>query len=281
MTDTAELQKTIEAAFEDRANIGVSTGDPVRGAVNRALDLLDRGEARVAEKGKDGWIVHQWLKKAVLLSFRLNPMAAIPGGPGGASWWDKVASKFEGWGALEFEAAGFRAVPNAVVRRSAYIAPGAVLMPSFVNLGAYVGEGTMIDTWATVGSCAQIGKNCHISGGAGIGGVLEPLQANPTIIEDNCFIGARAEVAEGVIVGEGSVLSMGVYVGASTKIVDRATGEIHMGRVPPYSVVVSGTLPGKPFPNNEPGPSLYCAVIVKRVDEKTRSKTSVNELLRD
>jgi 2,3,4,5-tetrahydropyridine-2-carboxylate N-succinyltransferase len=281
MTDTAELQKTIEAAFEDRANIGVSTGDPVRGAVNRALDLLDRGEARVAEKGKDGWIVHQWLKKAVLLSFRLNPMAAIPGGPGGASWWDKVASKFEGWGALEFEAAGFRAVPNAVVRRSAYIAPGAVLMPSFVNLGAYVGEGTMIDTWATVGSCAQIGKNCHISGGAGIGGVLEPLQANPTIIEDNCFIGARAEVAEGVIVGEGSVLSMGVYLGASTKIVDRATGEIHMGSVPPYSVVVSGTLPGKPFPNNEPGPSLYCAVIVKRVDEKTRSKTSVNELLRD
>jgi 2,3,4,5-tetrahydropyridine-2-carboxylate N-succinyltransferase len=281
MTDTAELQKTIEAAFEDRANIGVSTGDPVRGAVNRALDLLDRGEARVAEKGKDGWIVHQWLKKAVLLSFRLNPMAAIPGGPGGASWWDKVASKFEGWGALEFEAAGFRAVPNAVVRRSAYIAPGAVLMPSFVNLGAYVGEGTMIDTWATVGSCAQIGKNCHISGGAGIGGVLEPLQANPVIIEDNCFIGARAEVAEGVIVGEGSVLSMGVYLGASTKIVDRATGEIHMGRVPPYSVVVSGTLPGKPFPNNEPGPSLYCAVIVKRVDEKTRSKTSVNELLRD
>jgi 2,3,4,5-tetrahydropyridine-2-carboxylate N-succinyltransferase len=281
MTDTAELQKTIEAAFEDRANIGVSTGDPVRGAVNRALDLLDRGEARVAEKGKDGWIVHQWLKKAVLLSFRLNPMAAIPGGPGGASWWDKVASKFEGWGALEFEAAGFRAVPNAVVRRSAYIAPGAVLMPSFVNLGAYVGEGTMIDTWATVGSCAQIGKNCHISGGAGIGGVLEPLQANPTIIEDNCFIGARAEVAEGVIVGEGSVLSMGVYLGASTKIVDRATGEIHMGRVPPYSVIVSGTLPGKPFPNNEPGPSLYCAVIVKRVDEKTRSKTSVNELLRD
>jgi 2,3,4,5-tetrahydropyridine-2-carboxylate N-succinyltransferase len=281
MTDTAELQKTIEAAFEDRANIGISTGDPVRGAVNRALDLLDRGEARVAEKGKDGWVVHQWLKKAVLLSFRLNPMTAIPGGPDGASWWDKVASKFEGWGALEFEAAGFRAVPNAIVRRSAYIAPGVVLMPSFVNLGAYVGEGTMIDTWATVGSCAQIGRNCHISGGAGIGGVLEPLQANPTIIEDNCFIGARAEVAEGVIVGEGSVLSMGVYLGASTKIVDRATGEIHMGRVPAYSVLVSGTLPGKPFPNNEPGPSLYCAVIVKKVDEKTRSKTSVNELLRD
>jgi 2,3,4,5-tetrahydropyridine-2-carboxylate N-succinyltransferase len=281
MPDTAELQKTIEAAFEDRANVGVSTGDPVRGAVNRALDLLDRGEARVAEKGENGWVVHQWLKKAVLLSFRLNPMAAIGGGPDGAAWWDKVASKFEGWGALEFEAAGFRAVPNCVVRRSAYIAPNAVLMPSFVNLGAYVGEGTMIDTWATVGSCAQIGKNCHISGGAGIGGVLEPLQANPTIIEDNCFVGARAEVAEGVIVGEGSVLSMGVYLGASTKIVDRATGEIHMGHVPPYSVVVSGTLPGKPLPNNEPGPSLYCAVIVKRVDEKTRSKTSVNELLRD
>jgi 2,3,4,5-tetrahydropyridine-2-carboxylate N-succinyltransferase len=281
MTDIASLQETIEAAFEDRANVGLSTGDPVRGAVNRALDLLDRGEARVAEKAEGGWLVHQWLKKAVLLSFRLNPMAAIPGGPGAASWWDKVASKFEGWGAPEFEAAGFRAVPNAIVRRSAYIAPNVVLMPSFVNLGAYVGEGTMIDTWATVGSCAQIGKNCHISGGAGIGGVLEPLQANPTIIEDNCFVGARAEVAEGVIVGEGSVLSMGVYLGASTKIVDRATGEIHMGRVPPYSVVVSGTLPGKPLPNNEPGPSLYCAVIVKRVDEKTRSKTSVNELLRD
>ncbi len=281
MTDIAALQKTIEAAFDDRANVGLSTGDPVRGAVGKALDLLDRGEARVAEKGPDGWVVHQWLKKAVLLSFRLNPMTAISGSPGDSSWWDKVASKFEGWGALEFEAAGFRAVPNCIVRRSAYIAPGVVLMPSFVNLGAYVGEGTMIDTWATVGSCAQIGKNCHISGGAGIGGVLEPLQANPTIIEDNCFIGARAEVAEGVIVGEGSVLSMGVYLGASTKIVDRATGEIHMGRVPPYSVVVSGTLPGRPFPNNEPGPSLYCAVIVKKVDEKTRSKTSVNELLRD
>jgi len=281
MTDTAALEATINAAFEERATIGPQTGDPVRGAVDAALGLLDRGEARVAEKGPNGWVVHQWLKKAVLLSFRLNPMAVIEGGPGDAVWWDKVASKFDGWGAAEFEKAGFRAVPNCIVRRSAYIGPGAVLMPSFVNLGAHIGEGTMIDTWATVGSCAQIGKNCHISGGAGIGGVLEPLQAGPVIIEDNCFIGARAEVAEGVVVGEGSVLSMGVYLGASTKIVDRATGEIHMGQVPPYSVLVSGALPGKPFPNNEPGPSLYCAVIVKKVDEKTRAKTSVNELLRD
>jgi 2,3,4,5-tetrahydropyridine-2-carboxylate N-succinyltransferase len=281
MTDTAALEATINAAFEERATIGPQTGDPVRGAVDAALGLLDRGEARVAEKGPNGWVVHQWLKKAVLLSFRLNPMAVIKGGPGDAVWWDKVASKFDGWGAAEFEKAGFRAVPNCIVRRSAYIGPGAVLMPSFVNLGAHIGEGTIIDTWATVCSCAQIGKNCHISGGAGIGGVLEPLQAGPVIIEDNCFIGARAEVAEGVFVGEGSVLSMGVYLGASTKIVDRATGEIHMGRVPPYSVVVSGTLPGKPFPNNEPGPSLYCTVIVKKVDEKTRAKTSVNELLRD
>jgi len=281
MTDAAALEATINAAFEERATIGPQTGDPVRGAVDAALGLLDRGEARVAEKGPNGWVVHQWLKKAVLLSFRLNPMAVIEGGPGDAVWWDKVASKFDGWGAAEFEKAGFRAVPNCIVRRSAYIGPGAVLMPSFVNLGAHIGEGTMIDTWATVGSCAQIGKNCHISGGAGIGGVLEPLQAGPVIIEDNCFIGARAEVAEGVVVGEGSVLSMGVYLGASTKIVDRATGEIHMGQVPPYSVLVSGALPGKPFPNNEPGPSLYCAVIVKKVDEKTRAKTSVNELLRD
>jgi 2,3,4,5-tetrahydropyridine-2-carboxylate N-succinyltransferase len=281
MTDIAALEATINAAFEERATIGPQTGDPVRGAVDAALGLLDRGEARVAEKGSKGWVVHQWLKKAVLLSFRLNPMAVIKGGPGDAVWWDKVASKFDGWGAAEFETAGFRAVPNCIVRRSAYIGPGAVLMPSFVNLGAHIGEGTMIDTWATVGSCAQIGKNCHISGGAGIGGVLEPLQAGPVIIEDNCFIGARAEVAEGVVVGEGSVLSMGVYLGASTKIVDRTTGEIHMGQVPPYSVVVSGTLPGRPFPNNEPGPSLYCVVIVKKVDEKTRAKTSVNELLRD
>jgi len=281
MADIAALQATIDAAFDDRANIGPETGNPVRGAVESALDLLDRGAARVAEKGANGWTVNQWLKKAVLLSFRLNPMAAIKGGPGDAVWWDKVASKFDGWAAPEFDKAGFRAVPNCIVRRSAYIAPGVVLMPSFVNLGAYVDEGTMIDTWATVGSCAQIGKNCHVSGGAGIGGVLEPLQAGPVIVEDNCFIGARSEVAEGVVVGEGSVLSMGVYLGASTKIVDRATGEVHIGRVPPYSVVVPGALPGKPLPDGTPGPSLYCAVIVKRVDEQTRAKTSVNELLRD
>ncbi|WP_407525121.1 2,3,4,5-tetrahydropyridine-2,6-dicarboxylate N-succinyltransferase [Methylobacterium oryzisoli] len=278
----AELARTIEAAWEDRATIGASTQGTVREAVEAALALLDSGTARVAEKAGTGdWQVNQWLKKAVLLSFRLNDMAVIPGGPGGAAWWDKVPSKFEGWDADRFREAGFRAVPGAVVRRSAYIAPGAVLMPSFVNLGAHVGEGTMVDTWATVGSCAQIGKNCHISGGAGIGGVLEPLQANPVVIEDNCFIGARAEVAEGVIVGEGSVLSMGVYLGASTKIIDRATGEVMLGRVPPYSVVVSGSLPGKPLPDGTPGPSLYCAVIVKRVDAGTRAKTSINELLRD
>jgi len=281
MTDTATLQAIIEAAFEDRANIDSQTGNPVRGAVDTALDLLDRGKARVAEKAPDGWIVNQWLKKAVLLSFRLNAMVAISGGPGASAWWDKVASKFDGWGAAEFEKAGFRAVPNCVVRRSAYVAPGVVLMPSFVNLGAYIDEGTMIDTWATVGSCAQIGKNCHVSGGAGIGGVLEPLQAGPVIIEDNCFIGARSEVAEGVVVREGSVLSMGVFLGASTKIVDRTTGTVHIGQVPPYSVVVPGALPGKPLPNGESGPSLYCAVIVKTVDEQTRSKTSINELLRD
>ncbi len=277
----AELQATIDAAWEDRANIGLKTSGPVRDAVEAALELLDAGAARVAEKGPDGWIVNQWLKKAVLLSFRLNDMAPIAGGPGDAAWWDKVPSKFAGWGENRFRAAGFRAVPNCVVRRSAYIAPGVVLMPSFVNLGAYVDSGTMVDTWATVGSCAQIGKNCHISGGAGIGGVLEPLQAGPVIIEDNCFIGARAEVAEGVIVEEGSVLSMGVYIGASTRIVDRATGEVFMGRVPAYSVVVSGTMPGKPLPDGTPGPGLYCAVIVKRVDERTRSKTSINDLLRD
>ena len=281
MTDPTTLRSTIDSAFDDRANVGPATMGHVREAVDAALALLDRGEARVAEKTADGWIVHQWLKKAVLLSFRLNAMTLIPGGPGAAAWWDKVPSKFAGWGAADFERGGFRAVPGAIVRQSAYIAPGVVLMPSFVNLGARVEAGTMIDTWATVGSCAQIGRHCHISGGAGIGGVLEPLQAGPVIIEDNCFIGARAEVAEGVVVGEGSVLSMGVYLGASTKIVDRSTGEVHIGRVPPYSVVVSGTLPGKSFPNNEPGPSLYCAVIVKRVDEKTRAKTSVNELLRD
>ena len=281
MADLAALEKTIDAAFEDRANVSPATTGAVRAAVDEALALLDSGKLRVAEKGADGWTVNQWLKKAVLLSFRLNAMAVIKGGPGDSTWWDKVPSKFDGWGPQEFEAAGFRAVPNCVVRRSAYIAPGVVLMPSFVNLGAHVAEGTMIDTWATVGSCAQIGRNCHISGGAGIGGVLEPLQAGPVIIEDNCFIGARAEVAEGVVVGEGSVLSMGVYLGASTKIVDRSTGEVFTGRVPPYSVVVSGTMPGRPLPSGEPGPSLYCAVIVKRVDERTRAKTSINNLLRD
>ena len=276
-----DLAATIEEAFEARDRITPKTKGKVRRAVDDALSGLDAGTLRVAEKRNGQWTVNQWLKKAVLLSFRLNDMQIIGNGPGRAKWWDKVPSKFDGWQAKDFRKAGFRAVPSAVVRRSAYIAPGVVLMPSFVNLGAHVDSGTMIDTWATVGSCAQIGKNCHISGGAGIGGVLEPLQAGPVIIEDNCFIGARAEVAEGVVVGEGSVLSMGVYLGASTKIVDRATGEVHLGRVPPYSVVVSGTLPGKPFPNNEPGPGLYCAVIVKRVDEKTRSKTSINELLRD
>jgi 2,3,4,5-tetrahydropyridine-2-carboxylate N-succinyltransferase len=254
----------------------------VRKAVNSALDLLDRGEARVAERSDDGkWQVNQWLKKAVLLSFRLNDMSVIAGGPGKAAWWDKVDSKFKGWTAAKFKKAGFRAVPGSVVRHSAYIAPGVVLMPSFINLGARVDSGTMVDTWATVGSCAQIGKNCHLSGGVGIGGVLEPLQAGPVVIEDNCFIGARSEVVEGVIVREGSVLGMGVYLGLSTKIVDRETGKIYMGEVPPYSVLVSGTMPGRPLPNGEPGPNLYCAVIVKRVDERTRSKTSINELLRD
>ncbi len=276
-----KLAGIIEAAFADRERIGFDTQGEVRDAVEAALDLLDRGEARVAEKGEGGWTVNQWLKKAVLLSFRLNDMGVIGGGPGGATWWDKVPSKFEGWGENRFREAGFRAVPGCIVRRSAYIAPGVVLMPSFVNLGAYVDRSTMVDTWATVGSCAQIGKNCHISGGAGIGGVLEPLQAGPVVIEDDCFIGARAEVAEGVLVERGSVLSMGVYLGASTKIVDRATGEVFQGRVPPYSVVVSGTLPGKPLPDGSPGPNLYCAVIVKRVDEGTRAKTSINELLRD
>jgi 2,3,4,5-tetrahydropyridine-2-carboxylate N-succinyltransferase len=278
----ADLAKTIDDAFDKREDIGPSTKGPVREAVEAALDLLDRGEARVAERGANGdWTVNQWLKKAVLLSFRLNDMSVIPGGPGVSVWWDKVPSKFDGWDAARFRAGGFRAVPNCVVRRSAYIAPGVVLMPSFVNLGAYVDSGTMVDTWATVGSCAQIGKNCHISGGAGIGGVLEPLQAGPVIVEDNCFIGARSEVAEGVIVREGSVLSMGVYLGASTKIVDRASGETFQGEVPAYSVVVPGALPGKAMKDGTAGPSLYCAVIVKRVDEKTRAKTSINELLRD
>ncbi len=276
-----DLRRVIEDAFERRDGVGPSTGGEVRAAVEAALDLLDGGEARVAEPGPQGWTVHEWLKKAVLLSFRLNDMAAIPGGPGGAPWWDKVPSKFAGWDEDRFKQAGFRVVPGAIVRRSAHIAPGVVLMPSFVNLGAYVDENTMVDTWATVGSCAQIGRNCHISGGAGIGGVLEPLQAGPVIIEDDCFVGARAEVAEGVVVERGSVLSMGVYLGASTKIVDRATGEVFRGRVPAYSVVVSGTMPGRPFPDGEPGPGLYCAVIVKRVDAQTRAKTGVNELLRD
>ncbi len=281
-TDLASLEKTVEKAFDERDGISTSTRGEVREAIETALDLLDRGQARVAERQPDGkWQVNQWLKKAVLLSFRLNPMEIIKGGPGDAVWWDKVPSKFDGWRANEFEKAGFRAVPSSIVRRSAYVAPGAVLMPSFVNVGAYVDSGTMVDTWASVGSCAQIGKNVHLSGGVGIGGVLEPMQAGPTIIEDNCFIGARSEVVEGCIVREGSVLGMGVFIGQSTKIVDRATGEVFYGEVPPHSVVVAGSLPGKPFPNNEPGPSLYCAVIVKRVDEKTRSKTSINELLRD
>ena len=272
-----KLASTIDDAFEARDKIGLKTKGAVRKAVNAALELLDSGKARVAERKDDGhWQVNQWLKKAVLLSFRLNDMSVIPGGPGKAAWWDKVDSKFKGWSAARFRKAGFRAVPGCVVRRSAFIAPGVVLMPSFVNLGAYVDSGTMIDTWATVGSCAQIGKNCHISGGAGIGGVLEPLQAGPVIIEDNCFVGARSEVAEGVIVRTGAVLSMGVYLGASTRIVDRETGQISQGEVPPYAVVVPGTLPGK-----SGGPGLYCAVIVKRVDERTRSKTSINELLRD
>lgn len=278
----ADLKPIIEHAFENRDQINAQTKGEVRDAVNEALNALDSGKARVAEKFQGTWEVHQWLKMAVLLSFRLNDMGLIAGGPGeNTNWWDKVPSKFEGWGEAEFRAGGFRAVPGAVVRRSAYIAPNVVLMPSFVNLGAYVDEGTMVDTWVTVGSCAQIGKNCHLSGGVGIGGVLEPLQANPVIIEDNCFIGARSEVVEGVIVGEGAVLSMGVFISASTKIIDRATGEIHIGKVPPYSVVVPGSLPGKPNPDGSPAPSLYCCVIVKTVDAQTRAKTAINELLRD
>ena len=285
--DMAQLEQDINAAWEDRDSISAATTGAVRDAVNAALGMLDDGSARVAEpRGDHQWHVNQWLKKAVLLSFRLNDMAVIPSGTnylesGEASWWDKVPSKFAGWGEAEFRDAGFRAVPGCVVRHSAHIAAGAVLMPSFVNLGAHVGSGTMVDTWATVGSCAQIGKNVHLSGGAGIGGVLEPLQAGPVIIEDDCFIGARSEVVEGVVVEQGAVLSMGVFIGASTKIVDRVTGQVHMGRVPAYSVVVPGTLPGKPLADGSPGPSLSCAVIIKQVDEKTRSKTSVNELLRD
>ena len=285
MTDV-RLQTQIEKAFEDRAKITSATKGDARDAVDEVLDLLDRGKVRVAEKlpgatGPNSWKVNQWLKKAVLLSFRLNDNALIDGGPGQAAWWDKVPSKMEGWGENRFKDAGFRAVPGAIVRRSAFIARDVVLMPSFVNLGAYVDEKTMVDTWVTVGSCAQIGKNVHLSGGVGIGGVLEPLQANPTIIEDDCFIGARSEVVEGVIVGQGSVLSMGVFISASTKIIDRTSGKVHLGHVPPYSVVVPGSLPGKPLPDGSPGPSLYCAVIVKTVDAQTRAKTGINELLRE
>ena len=273
----ADLQTEIEAAWAARDGVSTATEGPVRTAVRETLNLLDRGALRVAERGADGaWSVNQWVKQAILLSFRLNPNSLMRS-PTLGNYWDKVPTKFDDWESADFEAAGFRAVPGAVVRHSAYVAKGVVLMPSFVNLGAYVDEGTMVDTWATVGSCAQIGKHCHISGGAGIGGVLEPLQANPTIIEDNCFIGARSEVAEGVIVREGSVLSMGVYLTASTPIVDRATGEVRLGEVPPYSVVVSGSRP-----NKDPSlPSTYCAVIIKTVDERTRAKTSTNELLRD
>ena len=278
----AALQNTIDEAWEARDSVSSETKGEVRDAVNEALNLMDAGDVRVAEKIGENWQVNQWLKKAVLLSFRLNDMTTIAGGPGAnTTWWDKVPSKFEGWTANEFGTAGFRAVPNCIVRHSAYIAPNVVLMPSFVNLGAYVDEGTMVDTWATVGSCAQIGKNCHLSGGVGIGGVLEPLQADPVIVEDGCFIGARSEVVEGVIVEEGAVLAMGCFISSSTKIVDRATGEIHRGRVPAYSVVVPGALPGAVNPEGAPTPSLACAVIVKTVDAQTRSKTSINELLRD
>ena len=274
------LRARIDLLWEGRETLSAATTGDDRAAVAEVLDALDAGVLRVAEKGADGWVVHQWLKKAVLLSFRLNDSAAMDGA-GGAPVWDKVPMKTEGWGANQFTAAGFRAVPGAVVRRSAFIAPNVVLMPSFVNVGAYVDSGTMVDTWATVGSCAQVGRNCHLSGGVGLGGVLEPLQANPTIIEDDCFIGARSEVVEGVVVERGSVLAMGVFISGSTKIIDRDTGEVFTGRVPAYSVVVPGSLPGKPLPDGSPGPSLGCAVIVKRVDERTRAKTSINELLRD
>jgi 2,3,4,5-tetrahydropyridine-2-carboxylate N-succinyltransferase len=275
------LEQTIEALWDARDTLSPATTGDARDAVTAALELLDSGERRVAEKVDGHWQVNQWLKKAVLLSFRINDMEAIPGGPGGAHWWDKVPSKFEGWDENRFREAGFRAVPGSIVRRGAHIGKNVVLMPSFVNLGASVGEGTMVDTWATVGSCAQIGKNVHLSGGVGIGGVLEPLQAGPVIIEDNCFIGARSEVVEGVVVEEGAVLAMGVFLSSTSKIIDRATGEIFVGRVPSYSVVVPGALPGKPLPDGTPGPSLSCAVIVKRVDAQTRAKTAINELLRD
>lgn len=282
--DRTELQAEIERLWEARATLSPAGSGAAQAVVNSALELLDSGQARVAEPKGDGnhggWVVNDWLKKAVLLSFRLTDSAPMPG-PGGAPVYDKVPMKFEGWGENRFKEAGFRAVPGAVVRRSAYVAPNAILMPSFVNVGAYVGRGTMVDTWATVGSCAQIGANVHLSGGVGIGGVLEPLQANPTIIEDDCFIGARSEVVEGVVVERGSVLAMGVFLSATTKIVDRNTGEVFVGRVPPYSVVVPGSLPGRPLPDGSPGPGLACAVIVKRVDAQTRSKTSINDLLRD
>ncbi len=284
---SADLEQVIDTAFENRDAVNASTKGEVREAVEAALALLDSGAARVAEPlGDHQWQVNQWLKKAVLLSFRLNDMVVMSGGPehpqaGTSVWWDKVPMKFSGWSAEDFTKAGFRAVPGTIVRHSAFIAPSVVLMPSFVNLGAYVDSGTMVDTWATVGSCAQIGKNVHLSGGAGIGGVLEPLQAGPVVIEDDCFIGARSEVVEGVVVEQGAVLSMGVFIGASTKIINRVTGEVHMGRVPAYSVVVPGSMPGKPLADGNPGPSLSCAVIIKQVDERTRSKTSVNDLLRD
>jgi 2,3,4,5-tetrahydropyridine-2,6-dicarboxylate N-succinyltransferase len=279
---TTDLAATIDAAWDQRDSLSFTTGGAVRDAVEAALAGLDDGSLRVAERAADGrWQVHQWLKKAVLLSFRLNDNALIPGGPGGALWWDKVPSKFTGWDEARYRAAGFRSVPGSVVRYGAHVGRGAVLMPSFVNIGARVGEGSMVDTWATVGSCAQIGANVHLSGGVGIGGVLEPVQAGPVVIEDGAFIGARSEVVEGVIIREGAVLSMGVYLGASTKIVDRATGQVHMGEVPPYAVVVPGAMPGKPLPDGSPGPSLYCAVIVKQVDAQTRAKTGINELLRD
>ena len=278
---SSDLQAIIEKAWDERDAITIGTGGEVRAAVVEALNLLDSGARRVAEKVDGDWQVNQGLKKAVLLSFRLNDMETIPGGPGGAHWWDKVPSKFANWDENRFRAAGFRAVPGSIVRHSAHIGKGVVLMPSFVNLGAYVDEGTMVDTWATVGSCAQIGKNVHLSGGVGIGGVLEPLQAGPVIIEDDCFIGARSEVVEGVVVEQGAVLAMGVFLSSTTKIVDRATGEVFVGRVPAYSVVVPGSLPGKPLPDGSPGPGLACAVIVKRVDAQTRSKTAINELLRD
>jgi 2,3,4,5-tetrahydropyridine-2-carboxylate N-succinyltransferase len=284
-TSVSSLETAINAAWDARDTISPATTGDVADAIRKALDLLDRGEARVAEPVADGWRVNQWLKKAVLLSFRLEANVVMPGGAsdptfGPGVWWDKVPSKFAGWSAERFQAAGFRAVPGSVVRRSAHIAPNVILMPSFVNVGAYVGEGTMVDTWATVGSCAQVGRNCHLSGGVGLGGVLEPLQADPVIVEDDCFIGARSEVVEGVRVERGAVLSMGVFLSASTKIIDRTTGEVFVGRVPAYSVVVPGSLPGKPLPDGSPGPSLACAVIVKRVDAQTRSKTSINELLR-